>query len=91
MARIVELGNGKIFKKGYITLYGRTGISYRSLALEIPGYGMVPCSKKLNREFTNQSDKLLLVISERNEPGAPITSDIWVTRRSYEEVPDFEW
>lgn len=91
MARIVELENGKIFKKGYITLYGRTGISYRSLALEIPGYGMVPCSKKLNREFTRLSDNLMLVISESDDKYSPVTSDIWVTRRNYETLPDFAW
>ena len=86
MARIVELGNGKTFKKGYITLYGSTGKSYTNLALDIPGYGMVPCSMKLSRDFTNVSDNLMLVISERDDRHAPVTSDIWVTRRNYEVV-----
>lgn len=86
MARIVELGNGKTFKRGYITLYGSTGKSYTNLALDIPGYGMVPCSMKLSRNFTNQSDDLMLVISERDDSNAPVTSDIWVTRRNFEVV-----
>lgn len=86
MARIVELGNGKTFKKGYITLYSSTGKSYTNLALDIPGYGMVPCSMKLSRNFTNLSDNLMLVISEREDQYAPVTSAIWVTRRNYEIV-----
>ena len=83
MARIVELENGQTFRKGYITLIGSTGKRYSNLALNIPGYGMVPCSRKLSNDFTNQSDDLLLVISERDDVVAPVTSNIWVTRRSY--------
>jgi hypothetical protein len=86
MARIVELGNGKTFNKGYITLYGSTGKSYTNLALEIPGYGMVPCSMKLKQDFTNLSDNLMLVISEIDDKNAPVTSSIWVTKRNYEVV-----
>ena len=86
MARIVELGNGKTFNKGYITRYGSTGKSYTNLALEIPGYGMVPCSMKLKQDFTNLSDNLMLVISEIDDKNAPVTSSIWVTKRNYEVV-----
>lgn len=84
MARVVKLENGQTLKKGYITLVGSTGKRYCNLALEIPGYGMVPCSKRLSKDFTNQSDDLLLVISEFDDVAAPVTSKIWVTRRSWE-------
>ncbi len=74
-------------KTGYVTLYGKTGISYHNKALLIPGYGWVPCSKKLQDDFTTNPDSLMLVISDADDDYRPVTSDIWVTRsnvvRSY--------
>ena len=61
MATIIRLNKGENYKKGYIDLYGRTGRRYRSMALEIPGYGMVPCSMKLCNDFTSLSDNLMIV------------------------------
>lgn len=86
MARIIELKKGITFNRGYINLYGSTGLCYRTLSLDIPGYGMVPCSRKLSIDFSSLSDDLMLVISERDDVNAPITSKIWVTRRNYENV-----
>jgi hypothetical protein len=82
MATIIRLNKGENYKKGYIDLYGRTGRRYRSMALEIPGYGMVPCSMKLCNDFTSLSDNLMIVQSDYNDPNAPITSNIWVTRKN---------
>ena len=81
MATIIRLNKGENYKKGYIDLYGRTGRCYRSMALEIPGYGMVPCSIKLCNDFTSLSDDLMIVQSDCDDPNAPITSSIWVTRK----------
>lgn len=67
-------------KQGVMTLTGRTGIHYRNAALEVPGYGWVPCSMKLQKHFTTDSSQLMLVISDSDDANRPVTSDIWVTR-----------
>jgi len=86
MATIIRLNKGENYNKGYINLYGATGKRYRSLALDIPGYGMVPCSMKLCRDFTTCSDDLMIVLSDHDDPNAPITSDIWVTRKKQKQA-----
>lgn len=82
MARIIRLNRGENYNKGYINLYGSTGRCYRSLALEIPGYGMVPCSIKLQDNFTNVSDDLIIIQSDEKDTKTPVTSSIWVTRKN---------
>lgn len=89
MAKVVTLDKGMYFRKGYMNLYGSTGKCYRSLALEIPGYGMVPCSRKLCNNFTDRSDNLILVISDVNDENPPVTSSIWVTLQQWETVAVF--
>lgn len=86
MAKVITLDKGKNFRKGYVYLYGSTGKCYRNLALDIPGYGMVPCSRKLCSNFTDSSDKLIIVISDANDKNPPITSNIWVTLSQWETV-----
>lgn len=66
--------------RGYMTLIGSTGIHYRTPALNIPGYGWIPCSRKLKNFMTTDPDELLLVISGEDDNFRPVTSDIWVTR-----------
>lgn len=65
---------------GYMNLYGSTGIRYRNRALNIPGYGWVPCSRKLQGDFTTDPAKLMVVISDSSDDSHCVTSDIWVTR-----------
>lgn len=65
---------------GYVNLYGSTGIRYRNRALNIPGYGWVPCSRKLQGNFTTNPRDLMIVISEPSDSDHCVTSDIWVTR-----------
>ena len=65
---------------GYMNLYGSTGIRYRNRALNIPGYGWVPCSRKLQGDFTTDPAKLMVVISDSSDDEHFVTSDIWVTR-----------
>lgn len=67
-------------KYGYITLIGEYGRQYRNPALHIPGYGWVPCSRKLQNNFTTNPSDLMLVISDDDDVYRPVTSDIWVTR-----------
>lgn len=40
------LAKGGDLKSNYIYLKGSTGIRYRCLALYVPSYGWVPCSRK---------------------------------------------
>lgn len=69
----LEVGNTK--------LVGSTGIEYANKALKVPGYGWVPCSKKLDDNFTNLTKDLMLVILDtEKEREEIVTSDIWVTR-----------
>ena len=60
---------------------------YNNRALNIPGYGWVPCSRKLQMNFTTSPDELMLVISEPDDEYIPVTSEIWVTRTNI--VQDF--
>lgn len=67
-------------KRGYVTLVGSTGIHYNNLALYIPEYGCVPCSRKLQNNFSAAPEDLTLVISDNEDDYIPVTSSIWVTR-----------
>lgn len=75
-----NLSNSSALKAGYMNLYGSTGIRYRNRAINVPGYGWVPCSRKLQANFSTNPSELMLVISEPNDHGRPVTSDIWITR-----------
>ena len=79
MPTLVNLEPGIKLKSTKINLYGRTGIRYTNLALDVPGYGSVPCSKALCNDFTNESGKLMLVITDPDDVYKPTTSDIWIT------------
>lgn len=65
---------GQALEEGTVTLYGSTGIAYPTRALNVPGHGLVPCSRRLSEQFTNDSSKLVVVHSTKY-----VTSDIWVT------------
>lgn len=81
-----NLKNQSQLRVGYITLYGSTGIRYHNQALEVPGYGWVPCSRKLQNNFSAKPADLMLVISDPDDSGKPVTSDIWVTRSNIVRV-----
>ena len=89
MARIISFDKKENFKKGYVTLIGRTGKHYRNLALEVPGYGMVPCSVNLQNNFTTNSENLLLIVSESTDEYIPYTSDKWITLDTREIIAVF--
>ncbi|WP_305156610.1 hypothetical protein, partial [uncultured Muribaculum sp.] len=67
-------------KSGYMTLTGEYGRKYRNQALFVPNYGWVPCSRKLQSNFTTNPSELMVVISDADDRFRPVTSDIWVTR-----------
>lgn len=76
MSRAIRLKPGEALKEGIVTLIGSTGKAYRNRALEIPGYGMVPCSRRLRDNFTNDSSKLIVMVDDDDQF---VTSSIWVT------------
>lgn len=76
MSRAIRLTPGETLKEGFVTLIGSTGKAYRNRALEIPGYGMVPCSRRLNDNFTNDSSKLIVMVDDDDKY---VTSSVWVT------------
>ena len=80
MSQVKSIEKNLNLKSGYVTLVGSTGKHYRNLALEVPGYGMVPCSRKLENDFTTNSNNLVLVIFDLSDIDAPCTSDIWITK-----------
>lgn len=77
---VSTLSNSKNLETGTIILVGSTGIRYPSSALFIPQYGWVPCSMKLQNDFSSDPNDLTLVISDPDDDYIPVTSPIWVTR-----------
>lgn len=75
-----HLSNIGSIEAGYVTLYGESRKRYNNRALNIQGYGWVPCSRKLQSNFTTSPNELMLVISDRDDDYILVTSDIWVTR-----------
>lgn len=65
---------------GYVTMVDRGGNFHRNKALNVPGYGFVPCSRKLRENFTTDPEHLVLVISDANDDNPSYTSNIWVSR-----------
>ena len=75
-----ELNLTQPLEEGNVVLTGSTGINYRNKALRVPGYGWVPCSRKLKMNFSNKPEDLMLVIEEDSDPDKCVTSDIWITK-----------
>ena len=65
---------------GYVDLYDRGGNKHHHKALDVPGYGLVPCAKKLEDDFTTSTENLALVINDEEDENPPYTSNIWITR-----------
>ena len=74
------------FKVGWISLYGRWGKLYIHKALNVPGYGWIPCSTKLQLDFTNDPKHLVIIKSDQNDSDPPVTSDVWISRTGLKKV-----
>lgn len=66
--------------EGQTKLVDRGGHTHVVPALMVPGYGWVPCSRKLLADFTNNAEKLALVINDEDDENPPYTSNIWITK-----------
>lgn len=67
-------------KVGYTYLYDRGNHKHMHKTLYVPGYGFVPCSRRLLDDFTTDSSLLALVITEPEEKGTAYSSNIWITK-----------
>ena len=74
------------FKVGWIELRGFFGKKYIHKALNVPGYGWIPCSRKLQNDFTNDPKHLVIIISDKDDSDRPVTSDIWISRTGLKKV-----
>lgn len=75
-----DLNITHLLEVGKVVLVGSTGIKYTNTALLVPGYGWIPCSKALSKNFTTDPKQLVLIISEEDDTDKPVTSDIWISR-----------
>ncbi len=75
-----NLSQAENLQRGYVNLIGSIGIHYDNFALYIPNYGWVPCSKKLQKNFSAAPKDLTLVVSDKEDKYIPVTSSVWVTR-----------
>lgn len=64
-------------KEGYIK-YKVGSKEYKKQALNIPGFGWVPCAKRLVENMTTDPKELVIVHMEPEDEETG--SDIWVTR-----------
>lgn len=56
--------------------------------LDIPGYGKIPCAKKLLENFTTDPSELVIVKMELDDEDTG--SDIWVSRTTTKLLGTFE-
>lgn len=82
MPKYISFEQKNNFKSGHVTLYDRGGNAHHNKALLIPGFGWVPCSMKLEREFTTVPQELTLIVAEPGDEHIPFTSPVWVTRNN---------
>lgn len=75
-----DLNIEHLLKTGYVTLIDRGGKRNIHKALDVPGYGMVPCLRKLQNKFTTDPEHLVLVVTDFEDKDQPYTSDIWISR-----------
>ncbi len=68
----------------HIVLRDRGGNKHWHKALIVPGYGEVPCSRRLEEDFTNRAEKLALVMNDENDDNPTYSSHIWITKPKVE-------
>ena len=64
----------------YVDLYDRGGHKHHHKALVVPGFGSVPCSKRLENNFTNKAEELAIVMNDDEDKHPTFSSHIWITR-----------
>ena len=64
----------------YMDLYDRGGHKHHHKALVVPGFGAIPCSKRLENNFTNKAEELAIVMNDDEDKHPTFSSHIWITR-----------
>ena len=74
----------------YVDLYDRGGHKHHHKALVVPGFGAIPCSKKLESNFTNKAEELAIVMNDDEDKHPTFSSHIWITRPKVSYFGDWD-
>lgn len=74
----------------YVDLYDRGGHKHRHKALVVPGFGTIPCSKRLENNFTNKAEELAIVMNDDEDKNPTFSSHIWITRPKVSYFGDWD-
>ena len=74
----------------YVDLYDRGGHKHHHKALVVPGFGTIPCSKRLENNFTNKAEELAIVMNDDNDKRPTFSSHIWITRPKVSYFGDWD-
>ena len=74
----------------YVDLYDRGGHKHHHKALVVPGFGTIPCSKRLENNFTNKAEELAIVMNDDEDKNPTFSSHIWITRPKVSYCGDWD-
>lgn len=74
----------------YVDLYDRGGHKHHHKALVVPGFGTIPCSKRLENNFTNKAEELAIVMNDDEDKNPTFSSHIWITRPKVSYFGDWD-
>ena len=74
----------------YVDLYDRGGHKHHHKALVVPGFGTIPCSKRLENNFTNKAEELAIVMNDDEDNHPTFSSHIWITRPKVSYFGDWD-
>lgn len=74
----------------YVDLYDRGGHKHHHKALVVPGFGTIPCSKRLENNFTIKAEELAIVMNDDEDKNPTFSSHIWITRPKVSYCGDWD-
>lgn len=74
----------------YVDLYDRGGHKHHHKAIVVPGFGTIPCSKRLENNFTNKAEELAIVMNDDEDKNPTFSSHIWITRPKVSYFGDWD-
>ena len=74
----------------YVDLYDRGRHKHHHKALVVPGFGTIPCSKRLENNFTNKAEELAIVMNDDEDKHPTFSSHIWITRPKVSYLGDWD-
>lgn len=85
-----DLGLEGPLQTTYVDLYDRGGHKHHHKALVVPGFGTIPCSKRLENNFTNKAEELAIVMNDDEDKHPTFSSHIWITRPKVSYLGDWD-